>query len=401
MTRNWQNYLITGVTFLGVWLLAAMLTGQANLGFDSYYNSFSLQAEAWLHGRLDLGRDYEWLELAIVDGRYYVSFPPFPSVVMLPLAAVFGANTPDTLVALLVALLGLYHAVALAEDCLPDAKHAPLWALYLLLGNGYLFLCMNGWVWFIAQSMCFTLSLAAIHHAVRGRGGWALAAWAASVGCRPMAVLLGPLLLWMLWQDLRGKNPQAKPGQLLRKRLHWAAAPTALAVFYMALNWARFGNPLEFGHNHLPEFQQYGAQFALSYIPQNLAQLFSLPALSQDGRLLLPSMDGGCAWLLNPMLWTALAAWIWGVKERRGGWTLWLLPVSIAAYLLVILSHRTLGAWQFGNRYLVDLMPWLYFGTLIHQGGKGIAFAKCTAPLAVVGIALHFFGTVAVYNMWM
>ena len=401
MKRDWRNLLFTGAAFLSLWLLAALLTGQANPGFDSYYNSFSLQADAWLHGRLDLGRDYEWLELAVVDGRYYVSFPPFPSLVMLPLVAIFGSGTPDTLVALLAALLGLYHAVALAEDCLPDARLAPWWALFLLLGNGYLFLCLNGWVWFMAQNLCFTLSLAALHHAVRGRGGWSLAAWAAAVGCRPMAALMGPLLLWMLWQDLRAKKPREKAGRLLLSRLHWAAAPVLLAVFYMALNWARFGSPFEFGHNHLPEFQQYGAQFALGYLPQNLSQLFSLPSFDPQGRMRLPSMDSGCAWLLNPMLWVALAAWIWGLKDRRGGHTLWLLPVSIAAYALVILCHRTMGAWQFGNRYLVDLMPWLYFGALIHQGGEGRGLVRWSTPIALAGIALQFFGTVAVYNMWM
>ena len=74
------------------------------------YNSYTLQACAWLEGRLDLGRDYTWLELAIVDGRYYVSFPPFPSYVMLPFAALFGENTPDGLIALSVTLLSVVYA---------------------------------------------------------------------------------------------------------------------------------------------------------------------------------------------------------------------------------------------------------------------------------------------------
>ena len=45
------------------------------------YKSYSLQAMAWLNGRLDLGQDYPWLELAVFQERYYVSFPPFPSLV--------------------------------------------------------------------------------------------------------------------------------------------------------------------------------------------------------------------------------------------------------------------------------------------------------------------------------
>ena len=44
------------------------------------YNSYLLQALSWLDGRLDLGSNYEWLELAIYNGKYFVSFPPFPSI---------------------------------------------------------------------------------------------------------------------------------------------------------------------------------------------------------------------------------------------------------------------------------------------------------------------------------
>ena len=43
------------------------------------YNSYLLQAESWLQGRLDLGQNYEYLELAIFNNKFYVSFPPFPS----------------------------------------------------------------------------------------------------------------------------------------------------------------------------------------------------------------------------------------------------------------------------------------------------------------------------------
>ena len=35
------------------------------------YNSYILQAQSWLEGRLDLGRDYPYLELAIFNNKYY------------------------------------------------------------------------------------------------------------------------------------------------------------------------------------------------------------------------------------------------------------------------------------------------------------------------------------------
>ena len=79
----------------GMWLILDMLTGKSFFG-PSPYNSYTLQALSWLHGHTWVENN-EILELAIYEGRYYVSFPPLPSVVLLPFAALFGLTTPDNL----------------------------------------------------------------------------------------------------------------------------------------------------------------------------------------------------------------------------------------------------------------------------------------------------------------
>src|SRR5690606_27308495 len=52
------------------------------------YNHFALLAESWLQGRLDLGGpppSYAGMnDFAQVGERWYVPFPPFPAVLMLP-----------------------------------------------------------------------------------------------------------------------------------------------------------------------------------------------------------------------------------------------------------------------------------------------------------------------------
>ena len=68
------------------------------------YNTYTRQALAWRQGLLHLPEDVPHLELAIYEGEYYVSFPPLPSVVLLPLTYLFGINTPDALLVKLYAL---------------------------------------------------------------------------------------------------------------------------------------------------------------------------------------------------------------------------------------------------------------------------------------------------------
>lgn len=87
---EWR-YVICPLTFLIVLWVAASFTGHWATE-ENPYRSYALQACAWLNGRLDLGKDYPWLELAIYEGKYYVSFPPFPSLVLLPFAAVWGGE---------------------------------------------------------------------------------------------------------------------------------------------------------------------------------------------------------------------------------------------------------------------------------------------------------------------
>src|SRR4051812_4481996 len=58
-------------------------------------NHHALLAESWLHGHLDLGHgppDYtQNNDFASYKGKWYISFPPFPAVLMLPLVAVAGS----------------------------------------------------------------------------------------------------------------------------------------------------------------------------------------------------------------------------------------------------------------------------------------------------------------------
>ena len=87
---EWR-YVICPLAFLIVLWVAASFTGHWATE-ENPYRSYALQACAWLNGRLDLEKDYPWLELAIYEGKYYVSFPPFPSLVLLPFAAFIACS---------------------------------------------------------------------------------------------------------------------------------------------------------------------------------------------------------------------------------------------------------------------------------------------------------------------
>lgn len=403
MRRFLRGKLIYAVAvgcFLSVLFCVMAFTGMWPWRTNNYA-SYTLQACAWLQGRLDIpnGEAYAYLELAIKDGKYFVSFPPFPSYVLLPFAAVCGMHTPDAALALIVACVGLVYAVRLLRAYLHSDALALFWALFLYAGGGMLFLCVNGWVWFFAQNLCFTLSILALDFARRGRGVLSLTCWAAAVGCRPMTALYLPVLLHLL---LRAQPDASHPVRTLARHWYWLLGAAVLAASYMTLNALRFGSVFEFGHNYLPEFTRTAeGQFSLTYLKDNLRTALALPAVTSDG-LDWPTINGTAFYLVNPLYLAAALAWGWAVFRRRRGnvFTLTALPLLTLAYIVILLCHRTLGGWHFGSRYFVDMLPYLAYGIAVWSP-RDRCFALCCAPLAALGAGLNLIGTVAVYNHWL
>lgn len=363
------------------------------IGWRNDYNSYALQAQRWLQGGLDLGENYSHLEIAAFGGKYYISFPPFPSMVLMPFVLLFGTATPDHLLCLLATLLGFFYAVKIAARF---QKNSALYPLLLILASNYMLVAFCGWVWFMAQAFAFVLSLMAIYYAVDEvpQHGWlSLLFWAMSVGCRPLQAVYAPLLLYLLYKKCR---PQAKTvGGVVKKYWYFAVGPVVLAAVYMALNYARFGNPLEFGHNYLPEFLKE-PQFGAGYLLQNMKNLFRMPF--QNGEFV--RFNGFAFYMVSPLFISGavygIRNFIKGRKDVAFHVLLWCL---IALHFLLLCSHRTMGGWQFGNRYTVDALPFAYLGLVTLADNSRLRYldyALCAAGICVnlAGSVLFFTGMI-------
>ncbi|WP_418833099.1 hypothetical protein [Ruminococcus sp.] len=95
----WYGLMIVVMTYLGLMSLANF-----NVLGHAAHDSFTLMALSWRQGSLSLinGENYPYLELAIHNGQYFVSFPSVPALIMLPFTFIFGENTPNTLITFMV-----------------------------------------------------------------------------------------------------------------------------------------------------------------------------------------------------------------------------------------------------------------------------------------------------------
>ena len=391
---EWR-YVICPLAFLIVLWVAASFTGHWATE-ENPYRSYALQACAWLNGRLDLGKDYPWLELAIYEGKYYVSFPPFPSLVLLPFAAVLGTNTPDHWISLGFSIIGIIYAIRLYRAITGMYEMAERYVLFLFLGNGYLFIALQGgWVWYMAQTMCFTFSLMSLFYAANKHIGRALAFLACAFGCRPMVVAYIPLILMLGTEKASVKTWMRKGYRLI---------PACMIIgFYLMLNVARFDNPFEFGHTHLPEFvRSTEGQFSLNYATKNFNQLFRLPKTGgEHGMLIYDTYDCMAFWLIDPIIVSCMVTWLYALTRKRKacGLNLIIVPATICVHLMIVCCHKTMGGYQFGNRYIVDMLPYVFYGLITYKQGVGKA-EWLNNPLFALGFSINLIGTVSTYNHW-
>lgn len=361
------------------------------------YNSYILQAQSWLKGRLDLGQDYSHLEIAVFNGKYYISFPPFPSYVMLPFVLI-GWNSCDSMIALITSLLGAVYAYKILTHFNIEGKRAVFFSLFLTVASNWLLTAQNAWVWFIAQNMAFTLSLMAIYYALKGKFGLSLSFWTCAVGCRPFQALYLPVILYIIYRQYKTENPNDKISDIFKKKYLCLIAPFLIALSYMILNYARFGNITEFGHNYLPEFSEaeYG-QFNLHYLAENLPLLFKLPEV-KDGVFEYPRFNGMCLFFISPIFIVYTVTLINVLIKKKNNRTLLIIAIAIIIIeLLCIASHKTMGGSQFGNRYTNDVLPLVLISLAAILPQQQEKYDALTYPLFFIGLALNLIGTVGYY----
>ncbi len=391
-----------------------MLFSGKHLFASNPYNSYILQAKAWCSGTLYLPENYPWLELAVYKGHYYVSFPPFPSYLLLPFTAIFGENTPDSLIAFCVMLVGVVYAVRVAKHCGLSGEMSAFMAVFLYCANNVWMVTVDAWVWFLAQNLALTLTLMAFDYGLSGKFGRSLFFLAAAVGCRPFQIVYLPVVLyWLMQKELSSRQSFV---QVFLRRIYRFIPALLLGASYMVLNVLRFNDPFEFGHNFLPEFLRYEeGQFSVEYLIRNLPRLFELPTFDPEShKLVFQGFDGTNIFIVFPILAMLLFALIAEICRRIRTRSIWdtrtyisviMLFVLAAAHVLLLCAHRTMGGAHFGNRYLIDTLPALYLALCkltvpdetqkmpILQKIYGMLFMFC----GISGLLINFVGVLQFY----
>jgi hypothetical protein len=365
-------------------------------------------AQSFLHGQLSLvgerpPGDNDWSQYR---GRWFVSFPPFPALLIAPLVAIWGTAVWDRLFwaivaglapALLFVLLRRLREDGRSERTLRD--DLALTALFAF-GSAYYYTAVQGTVWFAAHVVASALiALYALWSLDARRPVLAGAALGLAFMTRPTTLLLG--LLFVVCALISSRRPDTKAPERLRDLpvgLDAKAALRKLALFAlpliatfavaMWLNAARFDDPFEFGHNYLKirwrsRIETWGL-FNYHYLGRNLAvMLTSLPWLTAKEPYLMISRHGLALWVTTPAL--LLVLW-----PRRTSLLTTACALAAGAVALADLCYQNSGWIQFGYRFSLDYAPLLF--VLLALGGRRFGAAFYT--LLVLAVAINLFGAI-------
>lgn len=422
VARVWLSaYRVEVVLFVVAFVVLASFSSQRFLR-QSAAPHFVYQAQAWMEGRLDVDPQVlpnmeDWACVRMVNGdkvrctgrplptdRWFVSFPSFPAVAMLPFVALHGYQFNDTSFGVIVGALAvaLFFSLLrfLAKEGETERNRNENVALALILAFGTLFFycAIRGEVWFSAEVMGVALTCLYVRNSVRAHRPL-LAGLFFSMATLTRTPLLFTGLFFVL--EALCPGPEPRLAQLKALARNWKPAAKKLGLFTLgaaplaglaaAYNVYRYGRLSEFGHAYLfnnrvnADIDRTGL-FNWEYLPRNLeAAFFKLPSMSLSPLKLGYDPHGLTLLLTLPLLVFLLVP-----KTRpRLHWPVWL---TVAVCALPGLFYQNTGYMQFGFRFSLDYTPYLLL--LFALGGWSLRNRAVMAAVAL-GVLVNFWGAVA------
>jgi hypothetical protein len=355
---------------LGVAVVAFFVYWFCDRSFDAGRGDFFYLADAFLHGRTWLISPLGPNDVILVNGHTYVPFAPFPAILLMPFVALTGPETADRLepgvnafLAALVVFLAWWVQGRIGVERLRDR-----FALVLLLGFGtqVWWVTTRGGVWHTGHlvAMILTLLLLAEMFGKRRAILMGLLVGAAFLTRAPLAFAGPALALWVVpsWSALVDGT------RSIRERvtgLPWSDWIWLLVgfmpsvLFFLWYNLDRFGSATESGYAlatlppWLEQLREEGL-FSTSHIGMNIDYLFfKLPTFTNTFPYIRPDGLGMSVFFTSPGLLLAVLA---PLRDRRT----WILLIAAVLVLIPTLLYYGGGWLQFGYRYFLDSIPFVW-----------------------------------------
>lgn len=380
-------------------LLAGIVYFFSNPRPSFYYDYTFRVAENFLQGSIGFtAKQPSWLnELVPYAGVHYSVFPLGSVLTMLPFALlkVIGlvGQMPAAFIASLTAALVFAFLLFIAERYEISPGKRILVAAGLLFGTWMWTNLTFAGAWQLALGFAMLGELGAIYFTVFNRKPLIAGLFFAfAFGNRTEILLTAPIFLYLLNRsDAVETSASRKLKFDLSATILFCCGPFILGVATLFYNYIRFGSPTDFGYARIPgvlnePWYQHGI-FSVRYIPRQIWEmLLRLWEFRETFPYLTPNPFSSSILLSSPFLLFAFRS---GFRDRILKYLSW---AAVAVLSIILWMHGNSGGWQFGYRYAMVLLPWLFI-ILLENSRKEISKPE---------MAIYIFSIIAnAYSVWL
>jgi hypothetical protein len=380
---------------------------------QNYHDYTFRVAGNFLHGAIGFAEQPPlWLnEFVPFEGLYYSVFPLGSILSMVPfklITLLVGVDTmPGDAIAALLGAMSCYYLLKITTHYDHSTERRLLLTIAILFGTWmWTNLTMAG-AWQLALGFSVVGELGAIYYTVFERKPWLAGAFfALAFGNRTEVLLTAPIFLYLLvrrdagtWGPIENGGdsssiPTDRPD--LRSKVVRLSAlcsfPFVLGVATLLYNYVRFHSIFDFGYARIPgvlsePWYNHGI-FSIAYIPHQAWEMLWKPwELREKFPYFAPEGFSSSIFWCSPFLVFLLR---FGARDRVLKYTAW-LAIGILTFTLWI--HGNSGGWQFGYRYAMILLPWIFIILLENSPQRitRVEWVAYSVSLAANGYATWLF----------
>lgn len=338
-------------------------------------------------------------DLIFYHNKYYLPYPPFPALLIIPLLPFDGSGINSVLICLLLSCLNIFLICNIFKKLQLDSKTIG-WLIYgFIFGTAYWFILLSSHhVYGFAQVVAVTGVLLMLNE-LFGRGRSILIGLFLGFAFLSRQLTIGfAILVIGYFVNLYIIGPNKDVGVFRRKILLFLSTLGVSVGAYLVYNMLRFGNPLDTGYGNIifigilkERVDAYGV-FSSHYVLYNLYNyLFKGFNIVFSGKDMLRLKDvdpfGSALLIASPFLISSFKTG-WDKILRVFSW------LTIVVIFLALLFYHNNGKDQINaSRFTLDFLPLLLI--LAGLGAKNIpswlfkGMIVYSILINIVAVAIH------------
>lgn len=356
------------IIFISIFFVYYILGNNINTGHDF----FVPLADAFLKGRLYVDKmAYELHEMVsfeevktgiynqVADGSkgiFYVIYPPMPAILLMPFVLIWGQDFNQSLFSMFICSLGSVFAFKLFKLFNLNKKKAVWLLLFLAFGSMQWYHGTIGSSWYLSLASAMLFLWIAISLTVKNKSLFLIGLFLGFAYLSRFSVILSVPFFLINTRNLWFKKKRLKIKPLL---MFFLGIFLSLGISFL-YNYLRYGTIWHIGYQLLEKrwyniANEYAkGSYSLSYWPRHIKALFwSFPYKIKGFPFFEPNYHSMAIWIVMPAVILAF----WAPLKKRIVWSSWLVIILIA---LSHFFHGGVGATQFGYRYAMDYLPFLF-----------------------------------------